>query len=104
MARIAFAPQAVDDLRDVRADLAERAGLLIAGNYTEQLRSSFERLVAHPRSGGPRPRFGRIVRIVVGRPYLVIYRVQRNDVIIQRVVHGHRKITRRTVTERTDPS
>jgi toxin ParE1/3/4 len=104
VARIVFAPQSVDDLRHVRADLAERAGSLIADNYTEQFRSAFERLVAHPRSGSPRPRFGRNVRIAVVLPYLVIYRAQGNDVVVLRIVHGHRKITRRTVTERTDLS
>ena len=104
MTRLVFAPQAIEDIRDVRANLIERAGQLIADKYTEQFRSAFERLVAHPRSGSPRPRFGRNVRVPIGRPYIVIYRAQDDDVVILRVVHGHRKITRRTVTERTDRS
>jgi toxin ParE1/3/4 len=104
VARLVFAPQAIDDIRDVRANLTERAGQLIADKYTEQFRSAFERLVAHPHSGSPRPRFGRNVRVTIVRPYIVIYRAQDNDVVVLRVVHGHRRITRRTVTERTDPS
>jgi len=104
VARLVFAPQAIDDIRDVRANLIERAGQLIADKYTEQFRSAFERLVAHPRSGSPRPRFGRNIRVTIVRPYIVIYRAQDNDVLVLRVVHGHRKITRRTVAERTDPS
>jgi len=104
VARLVFAPQAVDDIRDVRASLTERAGQRIADKYTEQFRSAFERLVAHPRSGSPRPRLGCNVRVTIVRPYIVIYRAQDNDVVVLRMVHGHRKITRRTVTERTDPS
>jgi toxin ParE1/3/4 len=102
--RLIFALQAVEDIRDVRASLIERAGERVADKYTEQFRSAFERLVVHPHSGSPRPRFGRNVRITIVRPYIVIYRARDNDVVVLRVVHGHRKITRRTVTERTDRS
>ena len=84
------------------SSLTERAGQPVADDYTAQFRSAFERLTDHPRSGSPRSRFGRNVRIIVVRPYIVIYRAQSDDVVILRVMHGHRKITRRTVTERTD--
>jgi toxin ParE1/3/4 len=104
VARLIFAPQAIDDLGGVLTSLPERAGRPVADNYAEQFRSAFERLVAHPRSGSPRFRFGRNVRIIVVQPYIVTYRAQADDVVILRVMHGHRRITRRTVTERTDPS
>jgi Plasmid stabilization system protein len=104
VARLVFAPQAVEDISGVLTSLTERAGQRVADNYTDQFRSAFERLAAHPLSGGPRPRFGRNVRVTVVRPYIVIYRAQADDVVILRVMHGRRKITRRTVTERTDPS
>jgi toxin ParE1/3/4 len=104
VARLVFAPQAADDIGDVLGSLTERAGRLVADDYAEQFRLAFERLVVHPLSGSPRSRLGRDVRITVVRPYIVIYRAHTDDVVILRVVHGHRKITRRTATERTDRS
>jgi toxin ParE1/3/4 len=104
VARLVFAPQAVDDIGHVLSSLTERAGRRVADDYAEEFRLAFERLVEHPRSGSPRPRFGRNVRVTVIQPYIVIYRAQADDVVILRVMHGRRKITRRSLTERTDPS
>jgi len=102
VARLVFAPRAINDVRDIPTLLAEKGGNSVAEDYLGRFRSTFERLVAHPRSGGPRPRLGRAVRIPVVRPYIVIYRTSIDDVMIMRVLHGRRKITRRTVTERID--
>jgi toxin ParE1/3/4 len=101
--RLVLAPRAIDDVRGILTLLAENAGDSVAEKYFARFRAIFERLVAHPRSGGPRPRLGTAVRVAVVRPYIVIYRTSADDVMIMRVLHGRRKITRRTVTERTNP-
>jgi len=104
VARLVLAPRAINDVRGIVTLLVEQAGSSVAEDYFERFRSTFERLVAHPRSGGPRPRLGAAVRIAVVRPYIVIYRTSTDDVMIMRVLHGSRKITRRTLTERADRS
>ncbi len=56
----------------------------------------------YPLSGNRRPKLGTRVRIAVVRPYIVIYRTNEDDVMIMRVLHGRRKITRHTLTEPTE--
>jgi toxin ParE1/3/4 len=102
VARLVVAPRAINDVREILAFLSEKGGNSVAEDYFARFRSTFERLVAHPRSGSPRPRLGRAVRIAVVRPYIVIYRISADAVMIMRVLHGRRRITRRTVSERTD--
>jgi plasmid stabilization system protein ParE len=74
----------------------------VAIDYLTRFRSTFDRLVLHPLSGGRRPRLGAKVRIAVVRPYVVIYRTEVNDVMIMRVMHGHRRITRHTLDKRIE--
>jgi toxin ParE1/3/4 len=53
-------------------------------------------LAVHPDSGVPRPRLDERVRVCVVSPYVVIYEhIEADDmVMILRIVHGRRKITR----------
>jgi toxin ParE1/3/4 len=104
LARLFFAPGAIDDARAILNTLTEKAGYPVAEAYFDRFKSTFDRLAMFPMSGGRRPKLGASVRIAVVRPYIVIYRTISDDVEIMRVLHGRRRITRRTMTERTDQS
>jgi toxin ParE1/3/4 len=100
--RLVFAPRAIDDAHAILTTLAEKASRSVAEAYFDRFRSTFDRLLMFPLSGGPRPKLGANVRIAVVRPYIVIYQTIADDVEIMRLLHGRRKITRQTMTARTD--
>jgi toxin ParE1/3/4 len=98
MQRLVLAPRAAHDVREILMGLVADAGNSVAEQYLGRFWATFERLVVHPYSGAPRPRLGVAVRLAVVQPYVVIYRTRDDAVMIMRVLHGHRKITRRTLT------
>ncbi|WP_428667028.1 type II toxin-antitoxin system RelE/ParE family toxin [Reyranella sp.] len=102
MPRLVLAPRAIADLTAISATLAEAAGKSVAIDYLARFTSTFDRLVLHPLSGSRRSRLGARVRIAVVRPYVVIYRTSADNVMIMRVLHGHRRITRHMLTEPTE--
>jgi len=58
------------------------------------LEAAFDRLAVYPEIGAPRPALGRNIRLIVIKPYLILYRfnAENNVVSILRVLHGHRRI------------
>ena len=62
----------------------------------------YERLEAHirvletfPQAGPARPEIAADARILIQRPYLILYRLLGDDVQIVRVLHASRRITPR---------
>lgn len=96
MARIFITSLADADTAHIIADLGAKAGEGVAARYHTDFEKLYDRLAAHPDSGAPRPRLGERVRICVVSPYVVIYEhIESGDtVMIMRIVHGRRKITR----------
>jgi toxin ParE1/3/4 len=101
VARLTFAPAAIDDARAILGNLADKAGRSVADAYFNRFKTTFDRLTMFPRSGARRTRLGASVRIAIVHPYIVIYRTTSDDIEIMRMLHGHRKITRSTMSERT---
>ena len=97
MLRLTFTSSALVDSREILSKLLEAAGQRVAETYFGRFQSTFDRLCRFPRSGAPRPRLGRGVRLAVVRPYLIFYRANDVEVQIVRVVDGRRRITRRTM-------
>jgi toxin ParE1/3/4 len=79
--------------------LADTAGPDVAARYRREIDGLYDRLVMFPRSGGPRPSFGRHARIGVVSPYVVIYDYRPDTVTILRILDGRRNITRRLVRQ-----
>jgi toxin ParE1/3/4 len=77
--------------------MTQVAGRLVAAAYFARFRTMLERLRTFPDSGGRRPRLGAGIRIAVVRPYVIFYRASSDEVLIVRVLHGRRRITRRMV-------
>jgi toxin ParE1/3/4 len=94
VAQLRFAPAAARDLQKVSEDIKAAGGERVALAFVGHLRQSLEGLVAFPRMGRLRPRFGSGVRSWAFPPYVAFYRQSASDVEIIRIVHGKRKITR----------
>ncbi len=97
MARVVITSFADADTAKVINDLNKQAGADVADRYDADFDNLYQRLAQFPDSGSPRPKLGAYVRISVVSPYVVIYEhVEDDDVVmIMRIVHGRRKITRR---------
>jgi toxin ParE1/3/4 len=87
------------DIAHIIDDLNRLVGANVAARYDANFDMLYRRLARYPDSGAPRPKLGAHVRISAVSPYVVIYEHVEDDdvVIILRVVHGRRNITRELV-------
>lgn len=100
MASVIASANARQDVADIAAYLAAEAGQRTAAKYLDLFAEAYDRLAAYPESGVRRPRLGRVTRIDVVSPYIVIYdyELEHDTVIVLRILHGARKITRKLLT------
>ncbi|RBP14155.1 toxin ParE1/3/4 [Roseiarcus fermentans] len=105
MARVVITGPADADSAEIISDLTANAGELVADRYVAELNALYRRLATFPESGSPRPKLGRFIRIGLVSPYVVVYRhaPDNNLVAVIRILHGRRRITRRTLTQPTAP-
>jgi toxin ParE1/3/4 len=96
-ARVIISPEADADSAAILKDLAVKAGVEAANRYEAAFDSVYERLAEFPASGSPRPRLGEHVRICLVSPYLIFYdhAGEARDVMILRIAHGRRRISRK---------
>lgn len=92
MTQIIWSPQALRDLRSIRAYIAEdspRYADLVVGRIVKAV----ERLVVFPESGRMVPeRNDPEIREVIEKPYRVVYRVKSGAVEIVTVFRGSREL------------
>jgi toxin ParE1/3/4 len=98
-ARLIVSDAARRDSRAILEYLEEQAGVKIALQFALQFDSTVDRLAEFPLSGSPRRQYGPNVRLMVANPYLIFYEVAAEQVIVLRVLHGHRNITRKMLRE-----
>ena len=98
---VIVAPRARGDLFSIVRHLAKVAGPEIAGRWDDKFWEGIDRLRDFPGVGTRRPRLGRDVWMIVVAPYLIFYRHSACEplVIILRVLHGRRRISRKLVQE-----
>jgi len=98
MTQLVVTADAEADTFAVLADLEAKAGAPVAERYARRFRAAIERLIEMPQSGAPRPALGADARCVIVPPYLLIYdyALGENTVVLLRVLHGRRRITRET--------
>ena len=103
MARLLLTNAADADIQDLMFDLGEKAGASVAGRYDADLDALYRRLEIFPEMGARRPELGPAVRICTVLPDVVIYEYRSSDdlVVIMRVLHGRRHMTRRSLRSRT---
>lgn len=95
MKTYSLAYPATEDLFSIQ-DWYDGKGASAAGQRLLQaIADQFEFLAKQPGVGSPRPRLGVGVRSFPVHPYLIFYRPEGADIVVLRVLHGHRRITRR---------
>ena len=97
MIEVVVSPQARGDLLDIIRYLADIASPATAEAWDRKLWQAIDELSEFPGSGAPRPRLGSNARIRIVGPYVAIYEHVRGSgvLVVLRVVHGGRKITRK---------
>jgi toxin ParE1/3/4 len=93
MARVFLSTLARQDVRDILADLSERAGSAVARRYGDDFKRIYRSLAQFPAGGSPRRSLGSDVRVKIVYPYVVFYEDAADTVMILRILHGHRDIT-----------
>jgi toxin ParE1/3/4 len=97
MARLRLAPAAARDLQKITDDIVAAAGTPVALSFVGRMRRSLEGLVSFPGMGRLRPGFGPGVRSWVLYPYVAFYRQVGSDIEVIRILHGRRRLTRRSL-------
>jgi toxin ParE1/3/4 len=105
VARVVITEPADADSAAIISDLIAKAGELVANRYETDFDALYLRLATFPESGSLRPKLGRFIRIGLVSPYVVVFRHVPDDdlVAVIRILHGRRRITRRTLTQPTTP-
>jgi len=92
MYKLIYLQKALDDLDELHLHISQD-NIKAAKDMIDRILSSIERLALFPFSGAPvRDKLGaeKDYRMLVVKPYLVFYRVEGNNVYINRVLHGKR--------------
>jgi len=88
---LVWAPQAVADLRELRAHIGKEAPAT-AKRTTERIIEAVERLIpGNPANGRPGRVPGTRELVLVGTPYVVPYRIRGGRIVVLRVLHGARR-------------
>lgn len=97
MTRLVVAREAELDRDAILNYLEQEAGARTAAAYAERFARTVERLCDFPGSGAPRPSLGAHTRVAIVYPYLLIYDYEQdtNTLLLMRIVHGRRRISRR---------
>ena len=103
MARLLLAEAADSDIQAILHHLGEKAGASVAGRYAADFDAVYSRLEIFPELGARRPKLGPTVRICTVLPYVVMYEYTPSDdlVVILRVLHGRRNMSRRSLRGQT---
>jgi plasmid stabilization system protein ParE len=99
MTKIRISSDAANDIDEILAYLNKVSGWRTADRYREQFRKRAADLQRWPELAPLRPALGVETRIIIVKPYLLIYDYSRTDdlVSVLRVVHEHRNVTERII-------
>ena len=87
-----LSPEAEADLDELWYYVATNGSVDVADRLTDSITTRFVLLGTHPRAGRHRDDLRPGVRVFPVGEYVILYRVDGNDVLIQRVVRGSRDI------------
>jgi toxin ParE1/3/4 len=99
MTVIVVSSAADHDIASIIENLATKAGKRTAEKYADLFDMVYKRLALFPGSGPRRARLGSLTRIAVVSPYVMFYDYDSgtDTVVVLRILHGRRRITRRIV-------
>jgi toxin ParE1/3/4 len=89
--RCAFSPLAEADLEAI-GDYIARDNPRRALSFIREVRQRCERIAEMPRAAPLRPELGAGVRVVTFGHYLICYAESDDQVVIERIVHGARRL------------
>jgi len=98
-------PEAEKDLDEMETWLVQNWGPLAAANVIEGVLAKIARLAEMPLSGTPRVEFGKHVRFVTAKRYVIYYEASAGGLTVLRVLHSARdraSIMRRAIDEGED--
>ena len=87
-----LAPEAKSDLDEIWFYVASNGSPENADRLVDSLTKRFFLLGMHPRAGRRRDDVRAGIRAFPVSDYLVLYRIEGSDVVIQRMVHGSRDL------------
>ena len=87
-----LSPRARADIDEIAYYVAVESSLETADRFVESIYRRFLLLGEHPHAGRRRDDLRPGLRVFPAGAYLVLYRVEGNDVLIQRVVRGSRDL------------
>ncbi len=88
--RVQLSPRARADLKNIAGWVAQ-ADEGVAFSYADRVYAACEKLLLMPHGGTPRDRFGTGFRSVLfERKLLILYRVEKQTLVIKRILLGRR--------------
>lgn len=99
MYAIDYARRAELDILEIGLLLESERGAVFAVNYLRSMRERIESLSEMPRRTRERKELRHGHHALILSPYIVFYQVTDNTVVVKRVLHGSRKITKRMLNE-----
>ena len=84
--KVVLSPRALEELRDIRRRSRLDWGAAQSTRYHQRIWSRLHQLEEHPYLGHVRSEFGDTRQLIVGH-HLVLYRVEADRIVIQRIVH-----------------
>ena len=102
MSRLIFTAGFRSDINSILYYLERVAGPRVADSYARRFRTTIDRLIQFPRSGAPRLTLGPNARVAVVPSYILIYDYGLEDdtLVLLRVLHERREITRELIRGR----
>ncbi len=94
MAKLRLSASARQDLRTIRKEGVEKHGGAASQRYMFGFDRLFDLLQRHPLAGQERPEFTQSVRALSHRPYRLLYRVENEMVVVDRMIHMSRDVRR----------
>ena len=93
MPRLVFSPRAQADLEEI-GDYIARNNPVRAISFLDELQAHCMRVLTAPTAYPSREDAGRGIRVAVHGRYLILFRASLDEVRIERVVHGARRLPR----------
>ena len=94
MAEVNFSPAARADLKEIGRFSKREFGIAVAERYVLGFDRAFDLLRMHPESGPIRSTYGAEVRCLMHHSHRILYRLGGDTVLILRMLHHSRDVTR----------
>lgn len=97
-----FTPLAVSDLEEI-GDYIARDNPVRAESFVEELRKQCDKIAHNPLGYRARPEIAEGIRACAFRHYVILFRVDGDEVLIVRMLHGAMDIPRKLVVQEEAP-